>query len=174
MTLNQGHLWYPRQVFEFKRRSILMDLNSVDFIEFKGSFRMKIGSNFEWTWINWAHEYFPNISRFSFEVLRIKPRQIWCVKWWRDYWWNDGTKSAWQWWMDRRAPAIDSRDWQGTCIGIIIRMWNIRMTRWLGGKSHDLEITVLEHAKVMVWHIACWSCSWCRHDHSRWLFLHTH
>jgi hypothetical protein len=94
---------------------------------------MEIVSNFEWTWVNWTRNIFPNISRLSFKVLEIKPGQTWCLKWWRDYWWNDGTKSAWQWWVDMRVSAIGSRNWQGTCMGIITCMWSARMTRWLGG-----------------------------------------
>jgi hypothetical protein len=29
----------------------------------------------------------------------------------------------------------------------------------MDGKSHDLEITILEHALIMLWHIACRSRS---------------
>jgi hypothetical protein len=50
-------------------------------------------------------EYFLNISRLSFKFLKIKPWQEWCIKWQRDYWCNDGTKSAWQWWIDMRVPG---------------------------------------------------------------------
>jgi tRNA(Arg) A34 adenosine deaminase TadA len=39
--------------------------------------------------------------------------------------------------------------------------------KMVGGKSHDLEITVLEHAEVMEWRIACRSRSWWHCDQSR-------
>jgi hypothetical protein len=57
-------------------------------------------------------------------------------------------------------------DWLGTCIGIIICIWNTRMTRWQGGKSHDLEITELEYAKVEEWHITDPSHPWWHRDQS--------
>jgi hypothetical protein len=67
-------------------------------------------------------------------VLKIKPRQRWCIKCRSNYWWNDETKSAWQWWIDMRVPVIGSRYWQWTCMEIIMCMWNARMARWLGGE----------------------------------------
>jgi hypothetical protein len=36
---------------------------------------MEIGSNIEWTRLNWTWEYFLNNSGLSFKVLKIKPRQ---------------------------------------------------------------------------------------------------
>jgi hypothetical protein len=33
---------------------------------------MEIGSNFEWTGVNWTYEYFPNNLGLSFKVLKIK------------------------------------------------------------------------------------------------------
>jgi hypothetical protein len=48
MTFNQG------KDLNFKMIFGPMDLNSIYFIEFKGRFRMDIGSNFEWTWVNWT------------------------------------------------------------------------------------------------------------------------
>ncbi len=33
---------------------------------------MEIGSNFEWTRVNWTWEYFQIILGFSFKVLKIK------------------------------------------------------------------------------------------------------
>jgi hypothetical protein len=59
----------------FKRRFGPMNLNSIYFIELKGRFRMEIGLDFEWTWVNWARNIFPNIYGLSFKVLRIKQRQ---------------------------------------------------------------------------------------------------
>jgi hypothetical protein len=32
---------------------------------------MKIGLNFEWTWVNWTRNIFPNIFGISFKVLLI-------------------------------------------------------------------------------------------------------
>jgi hypothetical protein len=50
-------------------------LNLIYFIEFKGRFQREIGSNFEWTGVNWAWEYIPNNFGLSFKVLKIKPCQ---------------------------------------------------------------------------------------------------
>jgi hypothetical protein len=36
-------------------------------------------------------------------------------------------------WIGGFGP-IGSRNWQGTCLEIIMCMWNARMTRWLGGE----------------------------------------
>jgi hypothetical protein len=52
-----------------------MELNLIYFIEFKGRFRIEIGSNFEMTGVNWTWEYFLNNLGLSFKVLKIKPRQ---------------------------------------------------------------------------------------------------
>jgi hypothetical protein len=36
---------------------------------------MEIGLNFEWTWVNWTRNNFPNIFGLAFMVLKIKPKQ---------------------------------------------------------------------------------------------------
>jgi hypothetical protein len=51
-----------------------MDLNSIYFIEFKGRLQTEIGSNFEWTWINWTRNIFSNISGLSFKVFENKTK----------------------------------------------------------------------------------------------------
>jgi hypothetical protein len=43
-----------------------MDLNSISFIEFKGRFRMDIGSNFEWSWVNWIMNIFSKMESNDF------------------------------------------------------------------------------------------------------------
>jgi hypothetical protein len=43
-----------------------MDLNSIYFTESKGRFRMDIGSNFEWTWVNWTRNNFLKMESNDF------------------------------------------------------------------------------------------------------------
>jgi hypothetical protein len=49
-----------------------MDLNSIYFIEFEGRFRMDIGSNFEWTRVNWTRNNFPKIESNDFEKATME------------------------------------------------------------------------------------------------------
>jgi hypothetical protein len=51
----------------FKMKFDPMDLNSIYFIEFKLRFRMDIGSNFEWTMVNWTRNNFPKMESKDFE-----------------------------------------------------------------------------------------------------------
>jgi hypothetical protein len=50
--------------------------------------------------------------------------------------------------------AIGYRNWQGTCIGVIVCMWNTRMSRWLGWEitwSGDLDIITCRDQGVAYW-----------------------
>jgi hypothetical protein len=49
-----------------------MDLNSIYFIEFKGRFRMDIGSNFEGSMVNWTRNNFSKIESNDFEKASIE------------------------------------------------------------------------------------------------------
>jgi hypothetical protein len=153
---NLWHFWNPRQGLEFKRIFNPIHLNSIYFIELEGRFRKEIGSNFRWTWVNWTRNIFSNIPRLSFKVLKTKPRQRWGIKWWRDYWWNDETKSIWQWRIDMRVLGIDSRDSQGTCMEKAMCTWNARTVRWLGGEitwSGDHDIRTCQGRGVAYLHV---------------------
>jgi hypothetical protein len=102
-------------------------------------------------WIKyWVHlgqldkEYFLKYFWAFLHGFEGKLRQGSCIKCQRDYWWNDGTKFAWQWWMETRVPTNGSRYWQWTCMEIIMCMWNARMTRWLEweitwSRDHDIR-----------------------------------
>jgi hypothetical protein len=59
-ALNQG------RDLNFKMKFGPMDLNLIYFIEFKGRFRMNIGSNFEWTWVNWTRNNFSKMQSNNF------------------------------------------------------------------------------------------------------------
>jgi hypothetical protein len=53
----------------FKMKFGPMDLNSIYFIELKGRFRMDIGSNFEWTRVNWTRNNFSKKESNDFEKV---------------------------------------------------------------------------------------------------------
>jgi hypothetical protein len=69
-ALNQGHFKIYVKDLNFKRKFSLMDLNSIYFIEFKGRFRMDIGSNFEWIGVNSTRNIFQIFLSFPLMFSR--------------------------------------------------------------------------------------------------------